>query len=45
MPKEKQRSFELEPVQQLIPADSQQKIMEQLYQFMELEHLYESAIR
>ena len=45
MPKEKQRSFELEPMQQLIPADSQQKIMEQLYQFMELEHLYESAIR
>lgn len=45
MPKEKQRSFELEPVQQLIPADSQQKIMDQLYQFIELEHLYESAIR
>lgn len=45
MPKGKQRTFEMQPVQQLIPADSQQKIMEQLYQFMELEHLYESAIR
>lgn len=36
---------ELQPVQQLIPADAQEKIMDQLYQFMELEHLYESAIR
>ena len=43
--KEKQKTFELEPVQQLLPADAQQRVMDQLYQFMELEHLYESAIR
>lgn len=36
---------ELEPVQQLIPIESQDKVLEQLYQFVELEHLYESAIR
>ena len=36
---------ELEPVSTLLPAVSQEKIMEQLYQFIELEHLYESAIR
>ncbi len=36
---------ELEPVTTLLPAASQEKIMEQLYQFIELEHLYESAIR
>ena len=41
--KEKQKTFELEPVQQLLPADAQQRVMDQLYQFMELEHLYESA--
>ena len=45
MMKEKQKTFELEPVQQLLPADAQQRVMDQLYQFMELEHLYESAIR
>ena len=45
MPKEKQRTNELQPVQQLLPADAQERIMDQLYQFMELEHLYESAIR
>lgn len=45
MSKDKQLTYELEPVQQLLPADAQEKIMEQLYQFMELEHLYESAIR
>ena len=45
MDKEKQRTYELEPVQQLLPQDSQQKIMEQLFQFIELEHLYESAIK
>lgn len=43
MPNEK--NYEIQPVQQLFPAETQQKIMEQLYQFMELEHLYESAIR
>ena len=43
--KEKQKTFELEPVQQLLPADAQQRVMDQLYQFMELEHLYESDPR
>lgn len=37
--------FELEPVQQLFPAGAQEQLMNQLYQFIELEHLYESAIR
>ncbi len=36
---------ELEPVAQLIPAGAQEQVLEQLYQFIELEHLYESAIR
>ena len=36
---------ELEPVTQLLPAEAQEKVLDQLYQFMELEHLYESAIR
>ncbi len=45
MDKEKQRSFELEPVQELLPQETQERIMDQLYQFVELEHLYESAIR
>lgn len=35
---------ELEPVTQLIPMESQQMIMDQIYAFMELDHLYESAI-
>ena len=38
-------STELAPVQQLFPADAQQEIIKQLYQFIELEHLYESAIK
>ena len=38
-------STELAPVQNLFPTDAQQEIMNQLYQFIELEHLYESAIR
>ncbi len=38
-------STELAPVQSLFPTDAQQEIMNQLYQFIELEHLYESAIR
>lgn len=33
------------PVQQLFAADQQQAVLDQLYQFIELEHLYESAIR
>lgn len=36
---------ELQPVQRLIPEKTQEQVMEQLYQFIELEHLYESAIR
>ena len=36
---------DLEPVTTLLPAASQEKVLEQLYQFIELEHLYESAIR
>lgn len=36
---------ELQPVAQMLPAESQERILEQLYQFIELEHLYESAIR
>lgn len=36
---------DLEPVTSLLPAASQEKVLEQLYQFIELEHLYESAIR
>lgn len=35
----------LAPVQQLIPENTQEQMMQQLYQFIELEHLYESAIR
>lgn len=35
----------LQPVQQLIPESAQEQVMQQLYQFIELEHLYESAIR
>ena len=27
--KEKQKTFELEPVQQLLPADAQQRVMDQ----------------
>ncbi len=36
---------ELDTVKQLFPADQRQMLMDQLYQFVELEHLYESAIR
>ncbi len=36
---------ELAPVKQLFPNDQQQAVLNQLYQFIELEHLYESAIR
>ncbi|MGN1338817.1 MAG: GTP pyrophosphokinase family protein [Oscillospiraceae bacterium] len=45
MDREKQRTYDLEPVQEFLPQESQAKIMEQLFQFMELEHLYESAIK
>lgn len=36
---------ELEPVKQMITENTQQQIMEQMFRFIELEHLYESAIR
>jgi len=36
---------ELEPVTQMLPLESRERILEQVYEFMELEHLYESAIR
>lgn len=46
-PKKKQQKVnaDLEPVAQLIPASAQQQMLDQIYEFMELEHLYESAIR
>lgn len=36
---------EFEPIKQLFPESAQQQIMEQMLGFIELEHLYESAIR
>ncbi|MCM1165947.1 MAG: GTP pyrophosphokinase family protein [Lachnospiraceae bacterium] len=36
---------ELEPVRRILPENAQQQIMEQMFRFIELEHLYESAIR
>lgn len=36
---------ELEPVTRLFPENTQQQLMEQMFKFLELEHLYESAIR
>lgn len=36
---------ELAPVKQLLAENNQQQIMEQMFKFMELEHLYDSAIR
>lgn len=36
---------ELAPVKQLLAENSQQQIMDQMYKFIELEHLYDSAIR
>lgn len=35
----------LAPVKQLLAENSQQAVMEQMYKFIELEHLYDSAIR
>ncbi|MGN0669482.1 MAG: GTP pyrophosphokinase family protein [Oscillospiraceae bacterium] len=35
----------LAPVQQLLAENSQQAVMDQMYKFIELEHLYDSAIR
>lgn len=36
---------ELAPVKQLLAENSQQQVMDQMYKFIELEHLYDSAIR
>lgn len=36
---------ELAPVERLLPADASEMLMEQMVKFLELEHLYESAIR
>lgn len=36
---------ELAPMERLLPADASEVLMEQLIKFLELEHLYESAIR
>ena len=38
-------SAELAPVKQLLAENNQQQIMNQMYLFIELEHLYDSAIR
>ncbi len=35
---------ELEPVKQMFTENTQQQIMEQMFRFIELDHLYESAI-
>ncbi len=37
--------MEFQPVRELIPAQAQEQVMELFYQFIEMEHLYESAIR
>lgn len=39
------QNLSVAPVQQLMSQPVQEQIMDQLYQFIELEHLYESAIR
>lgn len=36
---------ELDTVKQLFPADTGELLVEEMYKFIELEHLYESAIR
>ena len=36
---------ELQPVTRIIPANTQEQVMELLYEFIGMEHLYESAIR
>lgn len=38
-------AVELAPVKQLLAENSQQQVMDQMYKFIELEHLYDSAIR
>lgn len=38
-------STELDTVKQLFPADTGELLVEEMYKFIELEHLYESAIR
>lgn len=43
--KKQAESSALAPVKQLLAENSQQAVMEQMYKFIELEHLYDSAIR
>ena len=43
--KKQAESSALAPVRQLLAENSQQAVMEQMYKFIELEHLYDSAIR
>lgn len=43
--KKQTESSALAPVRQLLAENSQQAVMEQMYKFIELEHLYDSAIR
>lgn len=38
-------SAELSSVKKLLPANMQEQMLDELYKFVELEHLYESAIR
>lgn len=38
-------SAELAPVKQLLAENNQQQVLNQMYEFIELEHLYDSAIR
>lgn len=43
--KTQESSAALAPVKQLLAENSQQAVMDQMYKFIELEHLYDSAIR
>ena len=43
--KKQAESSALAPVRQLLAENSQQAVMEQMYKFIELEHLYDSSIR
>ena len=43
--KKQAESSALAPVRQLLAENSQQAVMDQMYKFIELEHLYDSAIR
>lgn len=43
--KSQSTAVELAPVKQLLAENNQQQVMDQMYKFIELEHLYDSAIR